>query len=82
MKSLKVTSVPYFILDFNLLSRKLHKGTFEWLYCIILYWYYVQEKQICNTLTVTCEKSKIASFVSLIIKKISAPSDLRRFPEN
>ena len=43
-ESLKVTSVPLFILDFNLLSWKLDSCAFKMLYWVILYWYYFKAK--------------------------------------
>ena len=38
-ESFKVTSVQYFIPDFNLLSYKLDNFAFKVLYWVILYWY-------------------------------------------
>ena len=40
----KVTAVPFFIPDFNLLSYELEKFTFKVLYWVILYWYYFKAK--------------------------------------
>ena len=40
----KVTSVPFFIPDFNLLSYKLDNFTFKVLDSVILYWYYIRTK--------------------------------------
>ena len=40
-KTLKVTSVPFFIPYFNLLSCELENFTFKVWYWVILYWYYV-----------------------------------------
>ena len=41
------------------------------LYWIVLYWYYIKTKWNYNTLTVPCQKSKIVSLASSIIKNIS-----------
>ena len=43
-ESFAVTSVPYFILDFNLLSYELDNFTFEALHWFTLYWYYIETK--------------------------------------
>ena len=42
----KVTSVRFFIPDFDLLSCKLDNFTFKVLCWVILYWYYIKKKQI------------------------------------
>ena len=44
-----VTSLPFFILDFNLLSCELYNSTFKVLYWVILYWYYIKVKWNCGT---------------------------------
>ena len=44
VSSFKVTSVQFFILDFNLLSYELGKFTFNLLYWVILHWYYIKIK--------------------------------------
>ena len=43
-ESFKVTSVPFFILDFSLLSCELERFTFKVLYCVNLYRYYIKTK--------------------------------------
>ena len=43
-QSFKVTSVPFFIPDFNLLNYKLDHFTFRMLYWVILFWYFVKTK--------------------------------------
>ena len=40
------------------------------LYWVILYWYYTNVKQIHDTFTAPCEKSKMVSFASSIMKNI------------
>ena len=40
----KVTSVPFFIPDLNLLSCQLNNLTLKVLYWLILYWYYIKTK--------------------------------------
>ena len=40
----KVTSVPFFIPDFTLLSCELDNYTFKVLYWVILHWYYIKTK--------------------------------------
>ena len=74
----KVTSVSFFIPDFNLLNWELDNFTLKLLYWVILYWYYIKAKQICNTLTVPCKKSKIVSFASSVMKRIV--TSWSRFP--
>ena len=59
----KVTSVPFFIPDFNLLSCEWGNFTFKVLYWVILYWYYVETKQNYNNFTVPCKKSKMVSLL-------------------
>ena len=82
-ESFKVTSVPLFIRDFNLLSYELDNFTFK---VFVLFYIYIILKQnktmehIHNTFTVPCEKSKMVSFVSSLMKNIVAPSSLSRFP--
>ena len=41
-ESLKVTSVPFFIPDFNLFSYSLNTFTFKVLYWVIFYWCYIK----------------------------------------
>ena len=43
-KRFYVTSVPFFISDFNLLSWELDKFTFKVLYRVILYWYDIKAR--------------------------------------
>ena len=43
-ESFKVTSVPFLILDFNLLNCELDNFAFKVLYWVILYWYYIKAK--------------------------------------
>ena len=69
-KILKVTSVPFLITDIDLLSCELDGFTFKVLYWVILNWYYVKTKQNYNTLTVPCEKSKMVSFASSVMKTV------------
>ena len=52
----KLTSVPYFIRDYNLLSCEWDNLTFKVLYWVILYWKYINAKQNYNIVTVYCEK--------------------------
>ena len=40
----EVTSTPFFIPNFNLLSCELDNFTFKVLYWVILYWYYIKTK--------------------------------------
>ena len=67
----------FFIPEFSLLSCELNNVTFKF----ILYWYYIKAKKEKNysILMVSCEKSKIVSFVSSIMKNIVASSALSRF---
>ena len=60
----QVTSASGFILDFNLLICGLDNFTFKVSYWVILYWYYIKVKEIYNTPTVPCEKSKMVYFAS------------------
>ena len=41
-ESSKITSVPFFIPDFTLLSCELDNVTFIGLYWVVLYWYYIK----------------------------------------
>ena len=70
----KITLVPFFIPNF----------TFKVLYWVILYWHYIEQNKIVehihNTFTAPCEKSKMVSFASSIMKSIVAPSAQSRFP--
>ena len=59
-----------FFLDIKLLSWQLGNVIFKMLGWVILYWYYIKAKQICNTFSVPCEKSKIISFASSVLKNI------------
>ena len=43
-ESIKVTSAPLFISDFNLLSCELENFTFKVLCWVVLYWYYIKTK--------------------------------------
>ena len=43
-ESFKVTSVTFFITNFNLLSSELDNFILKMLYWVILYWYYVETK--------------------------------------
>ena len=61
----KVTSVPFFIANFNLLRCEL-----ELLYWIILYWYCINKKWNYSILMVPCEKSKMVCLASSIMKNI------------
>ena len=63
-----VISVLFFVPDFNLLSCNLENFTFKVLYWVVLHWYYIERKYNYNTLTVSCEKSKMVSFTSSIMK--------------
>ena len=71
-ETFKVTSVPFFTADFNLLSCELHNFIFNVLYWVVLFWYYIKTKQSHNTLTVPFEKSKYVSFATLIMKNIAS----------
>ena len=73
------TSAPFIVPDFNLLSCKLDKCTFKLLYWVILYWYYIKAKQIYNTLTVPCEKSRMVSVDFSIMKNIAVIPSWSRF---
>ena len=42
----KITSVPFFISNFNLLSCKLDNFRFKVLYWVILFWYYIEQNKI------------------------------------
>ena len=67
-KRFKVTLVPFFIADFNLLVCELDKFTFK-----VLYWsFYIKAKIKLEyfTFTVPCEKSKTISLASSIMKNI------------
>ena len=75
----KVTSVLFFIPDFNLLSYNLDNITFNVLYWVILYWCYIKVKWIYNTLTVLWEKSQIVSFISSVLKNIFVFPSRSRF---
>ena len=83
-ESFKVTSIPFFILDFNLLSCQLDSFMFKVLYWVILYCHYIKVKEIHNTFTVSCEISKLVSFASLIMKNaVIFPTGFRAgFPIN
>ena len=80
----KITSVPFFIPNFNLLSYKLDNFTFKVLYWVIYIDIILEENKIMedihNTLTVPCEKSRMVSFASSIMKNIVAPVAGSRFP--
>ena len=43
-KRFKITSVPFFIPNFNLLSSVLDNFALKVLYSVILYWYYIKTK--------------------------------------
>ena len=58
-KRFKVAWVPFFILDFNLLSCELDNSIFKVLYLVILCWCFIKAKLIYNTTTVPFEKPKI-----------------------
>ena len=75
----KVTSVLFFIPDFNLLSYNLDNITFNVLYWVILYWCYIKVKWIYNTSTVLWEKSQIVSFISSVLKNIFVFPSRSRF---
>ena len=75
----KVTSVLFFIPDFDLLSYDLGNITFNVLYWVILYWCYIKVKWIYNTLTVLWEKSQIVSFISSVLKNIFVFPSRSRF---
>ena len=75
----KVTSVLFFIPDFNLLSYNLDNITFNVLYWVISYWCYIKVKWIYNTLTVLWEKSQIVSFISSVLKNIFVFPSRSRF---
>ena len=66
----QVTSVPFFIPDFNLLICKLDNFTFKVLYWVILCQYYNKTKWNYNTFTVSCRKFKMVSLASSTIKNI------------
>ena len=66
-----VTWVPFFIPDFNLLICELH---------VILYHFISKQNKFTNTFTVPCEKSKIVSFVSSIMKNIVVFPSRSEFP--
>ena len=76
----KITSVPIFISNFNLLSYELDSFTSRLLYCVILYWYYIKGKYIHNIFTVPCEKSKMVSLASPVMNKIVVFPSRYRFP--
>ena len=78
-----------FVPNFNLLSYKLDNFTFEESFYIdiILEQNKIVEQAVAksyddihNTFTVPCEKSKMVSFASSIMKQIVAPSSRYRFP--
>ena len=71
-KFLKLVHCHFFIPDLSI-----RQFTFKVLYLVILYENYIKVKQNYNTFTVPCEKSKIVSFASSIMKTTSARS---RFP--
>ena len=83
-KTLKVTSVPFFIPDFSLLIKELDNFTFKVLYWVILYWYhiilYIISKTNHNTFTVPREKFKMVSCASTIKKIILAHFARAKFP--
>ena len=62
----KVTSVPVFIPDFNVLSCELFNFTFKILSWIFLYYYYVKTKQNYNTITALCKKSTTVSIIEYV----------------
>ena len=68
-ESFKVTSVPFFVSDFKC---ELDNFTFKVLYWVVLYWCYIKTDYNYNTLTVPCEKYKIVSQSSSIMKNIAA----------
>ena len=72
----KVTSVPFFISDFNLLSFEIDNFTFKVLYLVTFYQYYIKKKENHIIFTVSFEKSKTVSFASLIMEKNVTPSAL------
>ena len=80
--------VQYFITDFNVLSCELDNFTFKLLYWVIFYWYYIKAllliffilKKTCNTLIIPCQKSKIVSFTSSIMKNIVLFPAWSKFP--
>ena len=67
MKDLKILQY-HFISNFNLLGCKLDNFTFKVLYWVILN--YIKAKQIYQTPTVPCEKSKTVSFAYSKMKNI------------
>ena len=47
--------IMVFVTNFNLFSCE-YNFIFRILYCVILYQYYIEQKEIYNNLTVPCEK--------------------------
>ena len=76
----KVTPVPFFTADFNLLSCKLDNFTFSVLYWVIFILILHLNKINDNTLTVAFEKSRTGSFASSVMKNIVEHSAVSRFP--
>ena len=74
----EVTLLPFFIPDFSLINFELDDFTFKVLYWYLSYQYYI--KYIHNTLTFPCEKSKMVSFDSSIIKNIFVFAVQSKFP--
>ena len=79
-ESFKVTSVPSFIPNFNLLSCELDNFMLRVLHSVILYWYYIKTKWYYNTFPVPCEKSKMVTLASPVIENITLLSAPLRFP--
>ena len=77
--SFKRTWVLFFIPGSQLLRCKLGNFTFKELYWVILYLYNMKAKYICDTLTDLCEKSRMVSFTSPIMKNIVPPSIRSRY---
>ena len=69
----RLTSVPFFIPYFNLLSCKLDNFIFKVLLLVILYWYYIKSKWNYDTLVVPCKKVQSSLFfTSSTMKNIFA----------
>ena len=77
---MKVSKLPLFIPDVNLLSWELNIFTFNVFYWVILYWYYIKTIQDLKTLKVPCKISKTVSFASSIMRNIAVPFSLSSLP--
>ena len=79
-ENFKVTSVLVFLPDFNFWSCEFDNFTLKVLHWVILYWYYLKATENYNTLTVYCEKAKVVSLASSMIKNINPLLSPLRLP--